>query len=168
MSENHQPVARILDFSHVGETPSSAFQRLSNIEFPVREETDEIREQNAIREQIEAHLPRFNPGMPFSQPQSRISNTNMRQWLLVENKSNKTNCKSKFNPKSLDEFYNTRCAPGCTRIFRKLMDNVDITSGNLLVTLPFHKLRDHLSDLINPFNKLPKLNLRYPLKYQNT
>ena len=147
MSENQDPIARILDFSHVGESSMSLLQRLSSIEFPVREE---------IEEEVDANLPRFNPGLSFDHSQIRISYPPMRQWLLVGNKINKKDCKSKFNPKSLDDFYNTRCAPGCTRIFRKLIDNPNISSGNLMVTLPFHKLRDHLSDLINPFNKLPK------------
>lgn len=155
MSENHPPVARILDFSQVGLTPIS--QHLSSIEFPVRDETDEIREQNAIREQVEAHLPRFSPGIAFNPVPNRS-----RQCVVLGNKNNKTICKSIFNPKSLDEFYNTRCAPGYTRIFRKLLDNPDITSGNLMVTLPFHKLRAHLSDLINPFNKLPKSEFKVP------
>ena len=154
MSENQEPVARILDFSHVGETSSSLFLRLSSIEFPVREE---------IEEQVDAGIPRFNPGLAFNQqPRNRISNTRMRQWLLVGNKINKKNCKSIFNPKSLDEFYNTRCAPGCTRIFRRLVDNPDISSGNLMVSLPFHKLRNHLFELINPFNKLPKSDFKVP------
>ena len=154
MSENQDPVARILDFSHVGETASMRFLRLSSIEFPVREE---------IEEEVDPDLPRFNPGLSFSQqPQIRISNTHMRQWLVIGNKINKKDCKSKFNPKSLDDFYNTRCAPGCTRIFRKLIDNPDISMGNLMVSLPFHKLRDHLSDLINPFNKLPKSEFKIP------
>jgi hypothetical protein len=104
MSENQEPIARILDFSQVGETSSSLFHRLSStIEFPVREEIDE---------QFDADIPRFNPGVPSSQPQNRISYPPMRQWLLVGNKINKKDCKSKFNPKSLDDFYNTRCAPG--------------------------------------------------------
>jgi len=154
MSENQEPVARILDFSQVGETSSSLFQRLSSIEFPVREE---------IEEQVDALLPRFNPGLAFNQqPRNRISNTRMRQWLLVGNKINKKNCKSIFNPKSLDEFYNTRCAPGCTRIFRRLVDNPEISIHNIMVTLPFHKLRNHLFELINPFNKLPKSDFKVP------
>jgi len=153
MSENQDPVARILDFSHVGETSMSLLQRLSSIEFPVREE---------IEEEVDANLPRFNPGLSFGQPQNRISYPPMRQWLVIRSKINKKDCKSKFNPRSLDDFYNTRCAPGCTRIFRKLIDNPDISSGNLMVTLPFHKLRDHLSDLINPFNKLPKSEFKVP------
>ena len=100
MSENQDPVARILDFSQVGETSSSLFHRLSStIEFPVREE---------IEEQVDADIPRFNPGLSFGQPQNRISYPPMRQWLLVGNKINKKDCKSKFNPKSLDDFYNTR------------------------------------------------------------
>ncbi len=65
MSENQEPVARILDFSQVGETSSSLFHRLSSsIEFPVREE---------IEEEVDANLPRFNPGLSFRQPQNRIS-----------------------------------------------------------------------------------------------
>lgn len=156
MSENQEPVARILDFSHVGETPSMRFLRLSSIEFPVRDE---------IEEEVDPDLPRFNPGLPFSQqPQYRISNTRMRQWLLVGNKINKKNFISKFNPNTLDDFYNTRCAPGCTRIFRSLVNSPGISTSNLMVSLPFHKLRDHMSDLINPFNKLPKSDFKVPPK----
>ena len=153
MSENNTPVARVLDFSHVGaNTPPARQLSLSSIVFPVIEETDEIREQNALREQVEEHLPRFAPGISFTQRPHRSA---ARQWMLVGN-ANKIKCRAKFSPKSLDDFYMTRCAPGCTRIFRKLLDNPDISSSNLMVSLPFHKLSQHMFDLMNPFNQLPK------------
>ena len=159
MSENNTPVARVLDFSHVGATtPAIRLATLSSIVFPVIEETDEIRQQNALRQQEEAHLPRFAPGMSFTQTPHRSA---ARQWMLVGN-ANKIKCRAKFSPKSLDDFYTTRCAPGCTRIFRKLLDNPDISSSNLMVSLPFHKLSQHMFELMNPFNKLPKSNFDPP------
>ena len=159
MSDNQDPVARVLDFSHVGaNTPLARQLSLSSIVFPVIEETDEIREQNAIREQVEAHLPRFAPGLPFTRP---LLNTPSRQWMIVGSHS-KIKSRTKFSPNSLDDFYSTRCPPGCTRIFRGLLDNPDIASSNLMVCLPFHKMREHMSDLINPFHKLPKSDFKAP------
>ena len=163
MPEIQQPIARILDFSRVG-APELSFD-LSSIEFPVVEETDEMRELNALREQAEAHLPRFNPGLAFSQPHTRISNTHMRQWLICgAQKLNKSMYKTRFYPASLDEFYNSRCNPGCTRIFRNLVDSPDICVSDLMVSLPFHKLRKHMNELMNPFNKLPPTEFEIPSK----
>ena len=180
MSED-QPVARMLDFSNVG-SPLS-FGLLSNIEFPpppLPIPVEELTEQEITRRRVEEGLPTFALGVvpitatrrrpvPVAQPSVLETESNHitvslrtgRYFILNHSRSH-----TEFNPITIDDFYKTRCASGCVRIFPQLLPKVaevgglsiDIIRTSLAVDLPFSTFNDHINTLASPYQKFKQFN----------
>ena len=171
MSE--QPVARKLDFSNVGAPEPKPKDTLASIQFsPVNDEP--LPEQTSLRARIESSDPVFAighgtysgrpvrrrrhhqmPSLPVT-PHIVISTTG--RYFVIKKKMTPL-----FNPLTLDEFYATPCPSGHMRIPKPLLtvpaeyyisnlkaDNV-IVQTNMMVTLPYSKLKKHFKRLMNPF-----------------
>jgi len=179
MSED-QPVARMLDFSNVG-SPLS-FGLLSNIEFPPPPPpipVEELTEQEITRRRIEGELPTFALGtVPVTAIRRRPMHLVESSVEVAENHImvslrggryfvlNRSRSHSEFNPVTIDDFYKTRCAPGCVRIFLQLLPNVaedgglsvDTIRTSLAVDLPFSKFNDHINTLASPYQQFKQFN----------
>jgi hypothetical protein len=176
MSED-QPVARMLDFSNVG-SPLS-FGLLSNIQFsppPLPIPVEELTEQEITRRRIEEGLPTFALGtVPVTAVRRRpvaLAEPEAENHITVSLRGgqyfvlNRSRSHTEFNPVTIDDFYKTRCAPGCVRIFQQLLPKVaeegglslDIIRTSLAVDLPFSKFNDHISTLASPYQQFKQFN----------
>ena len=176
MSEN-QPVARMLNFSNVG-SPLS-FGLLSNIEFsppPLPIPVEELTEQEITRRRLEEGLPTFSLGrVPITTVRRRpvaVAEAEAENLITVSLRGgryfvlNRSRSHTEFNPVTIDDFYKTRCAPGCVRIFPQLLPNVaeegglplDTIRTSLSVDLPFSKFEDHINTLTSPYQQFKQYN----------
>ena len=176
MSEN-QPVARMLNFSNVG-SPLS-FGLLSNIEFsppPLPIPVEELTEQEITRRRLEEELPIFSLGrVPITTVRRRpvaVAEAEAENLITVSLRGgryfilNRSRSHTEFNPVTIDDFYKTRCAPGCVRIFPQLLPNVaeegglplDTIRTSLSVDLPFSKFEDHINTLTSPYQQFKQYN----------
>ena len=176
MSEN-QPVARMLNFSNVG-SPLS-FGLLSNIEFsppPLPIPVEELTEQEITRRRVEAELPTFSLGtVPITAVRRRpvvVAESEAENLITVSLRGgryfvlNRSRSHTEFNPVTIDDFYKTRCAPGCVRIFPQLLPKVaeegglslDTIRTSLAVDLPFSKFEDHINTLTSPYQQFKQFN----------
>jgi len=176
MSEN-QPVARMLNFSNVG-SPLS-FGLLSNIEFsppPLPIPVEELTEQEITRRRVEAELPTFSLGtVPITAVRRRpvvVAESEAENLITVSLRGgryfvlNRSRSHTEFNPVTIDDFYKTRCAPGCVRIFPQLLPKVPEEGGlsldtirtSLALDLPFSKFEDHINTLTSPYQQFKQFN----------
>jgi hypothetical protein len=171
MSE--QPVARKLDFSNVGAPEPTPIRNLSSIRFsPVDEEP--LPTQTSLRPRTDSNDSAFAIGhgtysgrsvrrrrhyqMPSLPATPHIVISTTGRYFVIKKKMTPL-----FNPMTLDEFYATPCPSGHMRIPKPLLtvpaeyyssdlkaENV-IVQTNMMVTLPYTKLKKHFKTLMNPF-----------------
>jgi len=171
MSE--QPVARKLDFSNVGAPELTPIHHLSSIRFsPVDDEP--LPTQTSLRPRTDSNDSAFAIGhgtysgrsvrrrryhqMPSLPATPHIVISTTGRYFVIKKKMTPL-----FNPMTLDEFYATPCPSGHMRIPKPLLsvpaeyyssdlkaENV-IVQTNMMVTLPYTKLKKHFKTLMNPF-----------------
>ena len=170
MSE--QPVARKLDFSNVGAPEPTPIRNLSSIRFsPVDDEP--LPTQTSLRPRTDSNDSAFAIGhgtysgrsvrrrhyqMPSLPATPHIVISTTGRYFVIKKKMTPL-----FNPMTLDEFYATPCPSGHMRIPKPLLtvpaeyyssdlkaENV-IVQTNMMVTLPYTKLKKHFKTLMNPF-----------------
>ena len=173
MKMSEQPVARKLDFSNVGAPEPTPIRNLSSIRFsPVDDEP--LPTQTSLRPRTDSNDSAFAIGhgtysgrsvrrrrhyqMPSLPATPHIVISTTGRYFVIKKKMTPL-----FNPMTLDEFYATPCPSGHMRIPKPLLtvpaeyyssdlkaENV-IVQTNMMVTLPYTKLKKHFKTLMNPF-----------------